>query len=395
MARCPEFRAVRSVDHAQQKCGLPAFEFSEATEIRGGDVVIDLAEISVIGEIEYVEAETDLARTEVKPGRDAKVPVDLGIEGKKHWKSLGVGQPNVILTLIYFGIRIARVYVHDRAEHQIERNMEGAPSDHAVRHIRRANTVGVGPDHRLLERNEDVPERVQISPGPAPDVGDIQVAILNGMEPQGCFRLAVVFLPRVKKAENACRAPIAAKRRNDKQVARHGVHIAEAQNGSAPKRAVHFCAGNKTASAGVRRMTDSRGYGVTSVRYVLVLESNRISDRLTICIELTDDACRIPGKNRREQRNAVIENARSGTENGLAIFARRIRDAEAWREGRCAAHGLAGESSAEVRGQAIAEHPVVRDKLFHIRYGSAKRSRAGELYLFGETAVFAEQADRL
>src|SRR5260370_14889541 len=212
------------------------------------------------------------------------------------------------------------------------------------------------------------------------------------MEPQGCFRLAVVFLPRVKKAENASRASIAAKRRNDKQVARRGVHIAEAQNGSGPERAVHVCASNKAASAGVRGMTDWRRDGVTSVRYVLVLESNRISDRLTTWIVLTDDACRISGEIRREQRNAVIENARSRTENGLAIFARRIRDAEARREGRGAAHGLAGHSSTEVRGQAIAKHPVVRDKLFHIRNGSAKRSRAGELYLFGETAVFAEQA---
>jgi hypothetical protein len=80
MARCPKFRAIRSVDHTQQKCGLPAFKFSEAAKIRGGDVVIDLAEISVIGEVEYIEAETDLARPEVKPGRDAEVPVELCCE---------------------------------------------------------------------------------------------------------------------------------------------------------------------------------------------------------------------------------------------------------------------------------------------------------------------------
>src|SRR4029077_12209544 len=153
-----------------------------------------------------------------------------------------------------------------------------------------------------------------------------------------------------------------------------------------------FCASDKTASAGVRRMTDSRRDGVTSVRYVLVLESNRISDRLTTWIELTDDACRISGKIRSEQRNAVIENARSRTENSLAIFARRIRDAEARRKRRRAAHGLSGESSSEVRGQTIAEHPVVRDELLHIRYRAAKRSLAGELYPFGKTAVFAEQA---
>src|SRR5260370_9306094 len=215
------------------------------------------------------------------------------------------------------------------------------------------------------------------------------------MEPQGCFRLAVVFLPRVQKAENAWRACIAAKRRNDEQVARRAGDIAEAQNGSGPERAVHFCASHKAASAGVRRMTDSRRDGVTSVRYVLVLESNRISDRLTTWIELTDDACRISGKIGREQRNAVIENARSRTENSLAIFARRIRDAEARCEGRRAAHGLPGRSSTEVRGQQIAEQPVIRNEFLDIRYRRGKRSLPGEFYLFGETAVFSEQPDGL
>src|SRR5258707_1386561 len=125
------------------------------------------------------------------------------------------------------------------------------------------------------------------------------------------------------------------------------------------------------------------------------LEQNFVAGRLPTWIVLGDDACRISGKIRREHWNAVIENARSGAENGLAIFARRIGDAEARRERGRAAHGLAGESSTKVRGQAIAEHPVVREELFHIRYGPAKQSAAGELYLFGETAVFPEQAHRL
>ena len=222
------------------------------------------------------------------------------------------------------------MHVDDRSEDQGERKMKGPPSDHPVRHIRRANTIGVVSDDRLLERNEDVSKRVQISTRSAPDIGDAQVAILNGMKPQGCFRLVVVFLPRVEKGENARRAALA-KRRNDKQVARRGVHIAKAENGSGPKRAVHFCASHETARARVRRTADSRRDGTASVRDVLVLESNRISDRLTTRIELADNACRISGKIHREQRNAVIENARSRTENGFAIFARRIDDAEARR----------------------------------------------------------------
>src|SRR5260370_11682445 len=99
MARCPKFRAIRSVDQTQQKCGLPAFKFSEAAEIRGGNVVIDLTEIAVIGEVDYIEAEMNFARAEVNPGRHAEVPVDLGIDRKKCWEALRVGQPNVHLPL--------------------------------------------------------------------------------------------------------------------------------------------------------------------------------------------------------------------------------------------------------------------------------------------------------
>src|SRR5713226_1865380 len=163
MARRAEVSPGRSVDDTQQKRRLPALEFREAAEMRRSDVVVDLTEIAVIGEVDYIEAEPDLARAEVKPARDAEVPVDLGIDGKKHRKSVGVGQPNVILTLIYFGIRIAGVQVHDRASHQSKRKMECSPGDYAVRHIRRANTVSVRPDDRHLERNEDVPKRVQIA----------------------------------------------------------------------------------------------------------------------------------------------------------------------------------------------------------------------------------------
>ena len=78
IARGPKFRATRSVDDTQQKCGLPAFKFCEAAEIRGGDVVIDLAEISMIGKVDYIEAEMNLARAKVKSGWDAEVSVDLG-----------------------------------------------------------------------------------------------------------------------------------------------------------------------------------------------------------------------------------------------------------------------------------------------------------------------------
>ncbi len=61
MARREEVRPGRSVDDTQQKRRLPALEFREAAEMRRSDVVEDLTEIAVIGEVDYIEAETDLA----------------------------------------------------------------------------------------------------------------------------------------------------------------------------------------------------------------------------------------------------------------------------------------------------------------------------------------------
>jgi hypothetical protein len=57
------------------------------------DVVVDLIEIAVIGKVDYIETETDLARTEVKPARDAEVPVDLGIDGKNIGNRWELGSP--------------------------------------------------------------------------------------------------------------------------------------------------------------------------------------------------------------------------------------------------------------------------------------------------------------
>ena len=114
--------------------------------------------------------------------------------------------------------------------------------------------------------------------------------------------MAVVFLPGVKKPENAWRAARAAKRRNDEQIARRTVYIAKAENGPGPKRAVHFSASHKAAGAGVRRMTDSRCDGTASVGDVLVLERNRISNRLPTWSVLADDT----STQRAELKNARV-----------------------------------------------------------------------------------------
>ncbi len=97
------------------------------------------------------------------PERKAEVAERLEIKGKESWEPLPVGQPNVILPLIYLGIGKTGVQVHDRPENEFVRKMKRPPNNYTVRNVRRTNTVNIGPDYRLLEGDQDVPERVQIA----------------------------------------------------------------------------------------------------------------------------------------------------------------------------------------------------------------------------------------
>src|ERR1700738_3319113 len=89
-----------SIDHAQQKGRLLAFESSELSKLGRGDVVIDLTKIAVIREIDHVEPQTDLARAAVTYKRDTEVAVDLEIEGKESREVLAVRNTNIVLPLI-------------------------------------------------------------------------------------------------------------------------------------------------------------------------------------------------------------------------------------------------------------------------------------------------------
>src|SRR5580700_9969702 len=164
-----------SIDHAQQKGRLLAFESSELAKLGRSDVVIGLVKIAVIREIDHVEPQTDLARAAVMYKRNMEVAVDLEIEGKENREVLAVRNTNIVLPLINLGVRKPGMDVDDRAKNQRIGKTKRSPSHHTVWNIRRANTVGVGTDDRLLERDEEVSERIQISPRAAPDVGNVQI----------------------------------------------------------------------------------------------------------------------------------------------------------------------------------------------------------------------------
>ncbi len=95
---------------------------------------------------------------------------------------MAIRDSDVILPVIHGGIRKSGMYVNDWSENQSEREMKRSPRDHAVRDIGRANTIEVGANDRLLERNQDVTDHVQISSRSAPDVGNVQNAFFDRVE---------------------------------------------------------------------------------------------------------------------------------------------------------------------------------------------------------------------
>src|SRR5258708_7584499 len=157
-----EIPPARSVHDAEEECRPSALEPREVLKPWRSDVVVHVVEIAVIGEVDHVEAEANLARVTM-PEWKAEVPERLEIERKESREPLPVGQPNVILPLIYLGIGETGVQVHDRPENEFVRKMKRPPNNYTVRNVRRTNTVNIGPDYRLLEGNEDVAERVQIA----------------------------------------------------------------------------------------------------------------------------------------------------------------------------------------------------------------------------------------
>ena len=70
--------------------------------------------------------------------------------------------------------------------------MKRSPAYDSIGHVLRKVATDIGTDYRLLERYEDVGERVQVTASVAPDVGDIHFISLAGPVVQGCFEFVIV-----------------------------------------------------------------------------------------------------------------------------------------------------------------------------------------------------------
>ncbi len=110
-------RAACSVHDAEEECRAPALETCELPKPRRSDVVVHVVEIAVIGEVDHVEAEANLAMVTM-PDWKTEVAERLEIDGKESREPLPVGQPNVILPLIHLGIGKTGVHVHDRPKNE-------------------------------------------------------------------------------------------------------------------------------------------------------------------------------------------------------------------------------------------------------------------------------------
>ena len=98
--------------------------------------------------------------------------------------------------------------------------------------------------------------------------------------------------------------------------------------------------------------------------HVRVLERQRIEERTGLVIKGRNPR-RILEKVGREQWNPVVEEARAGADHGLSVFPGGKRQTNSGCEGRRAADGLAGQTTAQIERQPIIQYPVVLNKFGH------------------------------
>lgn len=185
---CP---ACSSVNYVQRNVIESVLKARELAEICGRDVVVDVAEIPVVGEIEdsYRPAEFVV----LCPGNPAHAKVfgKLQVERKISWETKAVGRSNVVLENVNSGIREACVKVDHGAGGNVPRNLEPAPGHETVGNIARQSRKVIRPDNRLFEGHEDGGERVQVSASEAANIRHVDVGILTDLEAQGGFQFLI------------------------------------------------------------------------------------------------------------------------------------------------------------------------------------------------------------
>src|SRR5882724_2804319 len=123
---------------------------------------------------------------------NAELPIDLYVQREIGIETLAIGSANVILQGINIRIGLAGVDVGDRAELDFFRQREDSPRHHSIRHIVRQDSIYIGPNHRLLKRNQHAGKVVQRASGLAANVGRTELVIAANGEANGGLKLAVL-----------------------------------------------------------------------------------------------------------------------------------------------------------------------------------------------------------
>src|SRR2546425_10507187 len=107
-----------SVHHVDDQPVDAMFKTGEVPKVSGRDIVEHVTGIEVIGDVQRIETETELAMLHPAQEREGnlKLAVDLDVEGKEPREPLAVGLANVVFEHINFRIGESRMKVDYRAE---------------------------------------------------------------------------------------------------------------------------------------------------------------------------------------------------------------------------------------------------------------------------------------
>src|SRR5579863_3694184 len=180
----PWLCAMASVAETKNEAIHAALKTGELAKGRRSVVVVHVMKIAVICEIDRIEAYPHFVPAPMFRERQMhmKVSVNLCVERKERGKALAIRQPCVILQHVNVGVWKAGVNVDDGTHGQRPRKMERSPADHSIRDVREEDARNIGANDGLLEWKENVGHGIQIAAGPAPNVGNIQVRVPNGLE---------------------------------------------------------------------------------------------------------------------------------------------------------------------------------------------------------------------
>src|SRR6266403_1957040 len=180
-----------------------------------------------------------------------KISISLRIEGKESREARAIRHPGVILKHIDIGIGKACVDVNNWTYRQRPWEVKHSPADHAMGHIRRQDAGNIRANHGLLEWKGNVGHGIQVTARPAPNVGDIQVSVMNRLKMERGLELVVAGPACRKKAQQASASEHARNGIYDEQVASLAVDVANAKDGVGTQLAVNFDIADQTAGTGV------------------------------------------------------------------------------------------------------------------------------------------------